>query len=94
MDQGRKWDKEGEYIRRWVPELKDVVGDEIHWPSDNIREKMGYPKAIVDHKVESKIAVEAYKAVAKVGKEEKEKKVERAEDGGKVGKNARVVRRW
>ncbi|KAI5813676.1 DNA photolyase [Pyronema omphalodes] len=63
IDQGRKWDKEGEYIRRWVPELKDVVGDEIHWPSDRTRQKVGYPKAIVDHKVESKIAVEAYKAL-------------------------------
>lgn len=53
--QSEKFDPEGEYIRRWVPELKGVVGKAIHDPygrgAAKQAEKSGYPKPIVDHKV-------------------------------------------
>jgi deoxyribodipyrimidine photo-lyase len=53
--QSEKFDPEGEYIRRWVPELKGVVDKAIHDPygrgAAKQAEKAGYPKAIVDHKV-------------------------------------------
>ena len=52
--QSEKFDPEGEYIRRWVPELKGVVGKAIHDPygrgAAKQAEKAGYPKPIVDHK--------------------------------------------
>ena len=52
--QSEKFDAEGEYIRRWVPELKGVVGKAIHDPygrgAAKQAEKAGYPKPIVDHK--------------------------------------------
>ncbi|CAN8101181.1 unnamed protein product [Discula destructiva] len=52
--QSEKFDAEGEYIRKWVPELKDVKGKAIHDPYGRgaaaIAKKGGYPKAIVDHK--------------------------------------------
>lgn len=52
--QSEKFDADGEYIRRWVPELKGVAGKAIHDPygrgAGKQAEKAGYPKPIVDHK--------------------------------------------
>ena len=47
--QSQKFDTDGKYIRRWVPELKDVDSKEIHEPSSEIRLEKKYPKPIVDH---------------------------------------------
>ena len=47
--QSEKFDEDGNYIRRWVPELKDVDSKEIHEPSSEIRLEKKYPKPIVDH---------------------------------------------
>lgn len=46
--QGKKFDPDGTYIKKWVPELKDVPAKEIHEPQD----VKGYPAPIVDHKEE------------------------------------------
>ena len=46
--QGKKFDPDGTYVRRWVPELKDVPTKVIHEPQD----VEGYPDPIVDHKEE------------------------------------------
>ena len=52
--QSEKFDEAGDYIRKWVPELKDVTGKAIHDPYNRgaaaIASKNGYPKMIVDHK--------------------------------------------
>jgi deoxyribodipyrimidine photo-lyase len=34
--QGKKFDPDGDYIRRYVPELADVPAPEIHEPRDPI----------------------------------------------------------
>lgn len=63
--QSEKFDPEGEYIRKWVPELKDVEGKAIHDPygrgATKIAEKSGYPKPIVDHKESRNKALERFK---------------------------------
>ncbi len=48
--QSAKFDPDGEYIRRWVPELADVTDDEIHDPGPLTRAGVGYPPPIVDHR--------------------------------------------
>ncbi len=62
--QGRKFDPDGTYVRRWVAELADpdAVPDP-HEPADDVREAVGYPAAIVDHKAERVEALERYEKV-------------------------------
>ncbi len=72
VTQGEKFDPEGEYVRKWVPELKDLPKKHIHAPWDapeDVLEKAGvtlgktYPKPIVDHKEARKRALEGYEKV-------------------------------
>ena len=63
--QSEKFDADGEYIRRWVPELKNVAGKAIHDPygrgAAKQAEKAGYPRPIVDHKQCRERALARYK---------------------------------
>ena len=60
--QGEKFDPEGEYVRRFVPELKNTETKYIHAP-----EKLGmlkpadYPKPIVEHKAAREAAIAMFK---------------------------------
>jgi deoxyribodipyrimidine photo-lyase len=56
--QSKRFDPDGAYIRRYVPELADVVAPEIHEPTEATRRRVGYPTAMVDHHT----AIEAYRA--------------------------------
>ena len=62
--QGAKFDPDGSYVRRWVPELADVPAKHVHEPSsspDGVPE--GYPRPIVDHKAERVEALGRYELV-------------------------------
>jgi deoxyribodipyrimidine photo-lyase len=48
--QGRRFDPEGGYVRRWVAELADAR--DPHDPSEADRGRAGYPAPIVDHAAE------------------------------------------
>ena len=59
--QGRQFDPDGDYVRRWVPELRDVPAAHVHepWllpggPPD------GYPGPIVEHAAERQVALARY----------------------------------
>lgn len=47
--QATRFDKEGIYIKRWIPELSSLDPKDITNPSANIRSQVGYPSPIVDH---------------------------------------------
>ena len=47
--QGRKFDPDGAYIRRWIPELADVDQDHIHEPWRAPSPPSHYPDPILDH---------------------------------------------
>ena len=51
--QSEKFDKNAEYIKRWVPELKDVPPEHIHhWDKYSLEYKdIPYPPPIVDYKM-------------------------------------------
>jgi deoxyribodipyrimidine photo-lyase len=60
--QGERFDANGEYVRRWVRELRDVPDRWIHEPSrapGGLPE--GYPPPIVDHGVERAEALARYR---------------------------------
>ncbi|KAK7403894.1 DNA photolyase phr1 [Neonectria punicea] len=63
--QSEKFDPHGDYIRKWVPELRDLTSKEIHDPYNRgagpKAKKKGYPKAIVEHKACRERALHAYK---------------------------------
>lgn len=63
--QSEKFDPEGEYIRRWVEELKDVQGKAVHDPygrgEGKKAEARGYPRPIVEHRACRERALERYK---------------------------------
>lgn len=51
--QQKKFDQDCEYIKLWLPELKDLSSEEIHDEVGEAREKAGYPKPICDHRTEA-----------------------------------------
>ncbi|KAF5860057.1 hypothetical protein ETB97_002083 [Aspergillus alliaceus] len=65
LRQSERFDPDGEYIRRWVPELRDVEGSAIHDPYErgagDIAGKNGYPRPIVNHAAARERALDRYK---------------------------------
>ncbi|KAK3725932.1 DNA photolyase phr1 [Vermiconidia calcicola] len=63
--QSEKFDPEGSYIRKWVPELEDVKGKAVHDPyhrgAGREAERRGYPRPMIEHAEARKRALEVYK---------------------------------
>lgn len=69
--QGKKFDPDGDYVRRYVPELAKVPADLIHHPWTANEMELGlagvilgetYPKPIVEHEAARGRALDAWKA--------------------------------
>jgi deoxyribodipyrimidine photo-lyase len=67
--QGEKFDGDGEYIRKWVPELQQLPDKYIHKPQEapqdvltaaSITLGITYPRPIVDHRAARERALERY----------------------------------
>lgn len=62
--QGERFDPDGTYVRRWVPELAAVPDRHVHHPwTDPAGPPAGYPPPIVDHAEEREEALRRYAAV-------------------------------
>lgn len=70
--QGRRFDPDGAYIRRWVPELAGVPVDYLHAPwtmpdaaqtASGCRIGLDYPAPILEHHDARRRAIEAYASV-------------------------------
>ncbi|MEX1200680.1 MAG: FAD-binding domain-containing protein [Methylophaga sp.] len=59
--QSERYDAEGKFIKRFVPELADVPAKQIHNPPAELREKCGYPQPVVDYKPARQDAIAAFK---------------------------------
>ena len=62
VTQGLKFDPDGDYVRRWVPELAHLPGGAAHEPWKH-GGAPGYPDRIVDHAQERAEALRRYEAV-------------------------------
>jgi deoxyribodipyrimidine photo-lyase len=61
VTQGVKFDPDGTYVRRWIPELRAIPGRAVHEPWKLPRSAApDYPERLVDHAVERQVALEAY----------------------------------
>jgi len=72
--QSEKFDSNGEYIKKWVPELRKLSSKHIHAPhkapKDLLKEAgitldEDYPNPIVDHKTARERALESYQKMKK-----------------------------
>lgn len=66
--QGERFDKSGEFIRRWLPELALVPDKSIHQPwtwADKQGHTLDYPRPIVDHAQARGETLAAYEAAKK-----------------------------
>ena len=63
VTQGLKFDPDGEYVRRWVPELRHLEGKAAHepWKHDDGYGR-GYPERMVDHAEEREEALRRYES--------------------------------
>jgi deoxyribodipyrimidine photo-lyase len=63
VTQGKKWDPDGKYVRRWVPELRGVDPEWIHSPWQDPSSRVEYIRPIVDHAVQRRLALDEFKRV-------------------------------
>jgi deoxyribodipyrimidine photo-lyase len=64
ISQGQKFDPNGDYVRRWIPELKNLSNEFVHSPwTRPMGGVSGYPAPIVDHGVARDRALAAYSAL-------------------------------
>lgn len=63
--QGERFDSRGVFLRKWLPELKEVPDEHIHNPHHWLKKnglKSNYPSPIVDHNQARKQALAAFEA--------------------------------
>jgi deoxyribodipyrimidine photo-lyase len=59
--QSQKFDPDGDYLRRWVPELAHLAGALVHDPG--LHRPDAYPAPIVDHAAEREEALRRYRSM-------------------------------
>jgi deoxyribodipyrimidine photo-lyase len=60
LTQGEKFDPVGDYVRKYVPELRGIEGKAVHRPKPR---PAGYPEPMVEHACERQVALRRYGAI-------------------------------
>ena len=63
--QGERFDPEGAYVRRFVPELRGLAGASVHRPWDAPLAAPDYPAPIVEHAAARERALAAYRSATR-----------------------------
>jgi deoxyribodipyrimidine photo-lyase len=66
--QQKKFDKNCNYIKKWIPELRELKPKEIHnleyHKIDQINESINYPKPMIDHRTSSDFVKQVFKEIS------------------------------
>ncbi|TBR41417.1 deoxyribodipyrimidine photo-lyase [Marinomonas agarivorans] len=65
LRQSEKFDPEGQFIRRFLPELAILDNKSIHNPTEEQRQLTNYPRTIVDYKQARTHAISAFEKITK-----------------------------
>jgi deoxyribodipyrimidine photo-lyase len=65
--QGRRFDPDGVYLRRFLPELRAVPDEWVHEPWRAPAPRAGYPPPIVRHEQQRRLALSRYRAARSTG---------------------------
>ena len=66
ITQSQNFDPNGEFIKKFIPELKDVPIGQIHQPKDDLFSSADYPAPILDLKESRLRAIQAFKDAREV----------------------------
>jgi deoxyribodipyrimidine photo-lyase len=58
--QGQRWDPEGRYVRRWIPDLRDTPAPRVHAPWE-CGLPADYPPPLVQHAERRRLALERFR---------------------------------
>ena len=65
LSQGRRYDSDGGFIRRFVPELADVPAERLHQAAERPLKIRDYPDPIVDHRRTRELVSDAFRRLRK-----------------------------
>lgn len=68
IKQSEKFDPDGTFIRRFVPELAELDRRSIHNPSSSQRQVCGYPEPVIDYREARERVLGRFKALAELSK--------------------------
>jgi deoxyribodipyrimidine photo-lyase len=65
VTQAKKFDPQGIYLRRWLPELTDATLDLLHepWKDPSLLTRSSYPAPMIDLSVSRQTALTAYQSI-------------------------------
>ncbi len=63
--QGEKLDPSGEYVRKYVPELRGIDGKAVHQPWKLAARPEGYPEPLVEHAQERRVALDRFERISR-----------------------------
>ena len=65
--QGKRWDPDGRYVRRWVPELDRTPARHVHAPWESGQPPAAYPPVVVDHAERRGLALARFRRARQTG---------------------------
>ena len=62
--QSEKFDKDALYIKKWIPELKNIPADHLHHWDEHYKKypKVNYPKPVIDYKMARERSIQMYRS--------------------------------